>query len=78
MAETIIEFYEFAHFLIENYPPFIENYRPPPLENSNLSYQPLEKTQFLEIIETPEYSATGHTYQGCECSAGMQAGGQEQ
>ena len=43
VAETIVKFYEIAHFLlkttsfykklplfIENYPPFIENFRPPP------------------------------------------------
>ena len=37
-AETIVKFYEIAHFslkttpfcIVENYPPFIENYGPPP------------------------------------------------
>ena len=54
VAEAIVKFYEIAHFLlktasfyeklplfIENYPPFIKNFGPPPLENSNLSYQHL-------------------------------------
>ena len=41
VAETIVEFYEFAHFFIENYPLFIENLGPPPYKKLQPSYQPL-------------------------------------
>ena len=61
VAKTIVKFYEIADFLLnkpffikKNYPFLQKTSDHLLIENSNLSYQHLQKTQFLEIIETPE------------------------
>ena len=76
VAKTIVKFYEIARFSLKTTPfykkrnyPFLQKTTPLLqktldhllIENSNLSNQHLQKTQFLEIIETPVQDTTMQT-----------------